>query len=188
MMRKLIIIPFILFFLILGTLQCMANVPCIVLDVLIMRSDYIVLGEVTNIIAIKGNEYADISILKTLKSKSKVEGLYYVFQTNNSFACDISGATKGETYLFFMKVLKLKHNNKRLKTSYSLLEDTWSGRGTMPIKAKNNRKYVRVFDVFLPKQLKNKSIQSSSWKCLTPLDDMLKYVTAVVNGGPGDDY
>lgn len=96
------ILPFtLLIALVVGpTMDGAAKVMGTTLRNLAASADLIVVGRVTNIIAVQGVPVAEVEVAETLKGRPH-KRIYYLAQS--TWTCDITSAKVGETTLFFFK-------------------------------------------------------------------------------------
>lgn len=142
-----------------------AKVAPISFEKLIQSSDFIVLGQVTEVREISGVPFATVTVLESLKGDASNK---VVYSAEKTWTCDISSAISGETALFFFNHYKIGPTMVRNREKSLLLESLFaeafnvnklfrlghSGHGRFPLVTSPDGETVKISpSVFAPKTL-----------------------------------
>ena len=169
------------------TSLCYAKLAPTTLEEVIKYSDYIVIGQVSQVFYLQGIQIAEVDVKETLKGDKKKK-LYYLVKCK--FVCDEGEAKEGEVALFFFwegvnpffeATKDFTDELNKITNGASLLNITRYGEGRMPIKLVLDKLlfYVTfsIDGIRLPKNItplpsKNKY----EYYRLVPLIDMIRFI------------
>jgi hypothetical protein len=192
-----------------GLTSASASVRSISLKELATESTLVIVGKVTEVREIEGVPVARVLVLKKLKGDCASE---VYFLAASTWTCDVSGAEEGEEALFFFRRYDfdpqpaprpVADKDGRIEMSFGFKEPTGfkeqvsallrgdelrqlahSGRGRMPLRTVENRRYATVWvtDVGLPSSVSTISGPEAEYDFIrsVPLDELVRLVAEYV--------
>ena len=151
-------------FLIFFSFNASAKVKSLNVNEISSYSDVIVIAEIISVNRnFIGKKIAKARVIEVLKGEVQNK---FEFGASPSWACDISHAVSGESVLLFL-------NKEEGKNKYTI---THSGRGYMPIRVVENKKYIVVpLDIKVPENIPK--IKSAETEDFSKESIELEYVT-----------
>ena len=187
MLRQIALLAIVLVF----ASPCFADAGTMKLEDMIVRSQFIVQGKVSNVKVVDGKKLAELEVVRTLKGDPGVKKLFY--WACPTWVCDVSGATLNEEGIYFLfdlskEVPENKFYTRFLKRAYPFTKGATiymlqhSGRGRLRTKYIDGAGYLYVHkfsDVVFPASIEiaRRPEPKDPDLGMVRLEDVLSFIT-----------